>query len=137
LKKNKEQEINDAYIQGLIGLAAMFFVIKDWIQPINKEIFQNLIIFFVIVSLIRVFGVILDFDFFNLLSGDLFAILLFPYTLYVGSRIFLTEIFEDIGIIILVPAYIMFISMMFMISYQYKFEIKIHIGFKRKKEESE
>lgn len=130
---NKESEINAAFTQGLIGLAAMFYVFSEQISIVNKNVFTSLIALFVILSLIRVFGIILNIEYLKISSVDLFALLGLPFTLYVASRIIITEIYPNIYVILIIPFYIFISTIIYMIIYRYNLEIKINI---KKKEDN-
>ena len=60
MNRNNESEINNAFMQGLIGLAAVFYLFKNIIIEINQNVFIALIVFYVVLSMIRVFGIILE-----------------------------------------------------------------------------
>jgi hypothetical protein len=115
-------------MQGLIGLAAVFYVLKDLIQPINEDLFLLLIVVFVTVSLIRVFGVILDIESLKILSGDLFAIIITPYTLFVGSRIIITEVYPNFTLMFIIPFYIFLFSLIYMIFRHYELKLRVHFN---------
>ncbi len=89
---NKESEINNAFFQGLIGLAAVFFTVKEYIEPANFSYYLALIVLFLLVSLARVFGTILDFKKFNTLAEDVFSLLITPFTAFVFTRILVTQL---------------------------------------------
>ena len=132
MNQDNDTEINTAFTQGLIGLAALFFVLKENISPINTGVFISLIMSYVVFSLIRVFGIILEVDSLNRLSVSLFSILGVPWTLYVSSRILITELFPNTVIFYFIPTYVFLFSMFYMTKKLYSLEININVKWKNK-----
>ena len=118
-------------MQGLIGLAVIFYVLWGMISEINQNVFIALIIFFVILSLLRVYGIILNVKVLNTLSIDLFSLLGVPFSVYVFLRIILTELYPNVLITIIVPFYFMVILTIIMFFRHFDYTVEIHIG-KRK-----
>jgi len=133
LNKNNETELNAAFTQGLIGLAAVFYVLSDVISDINKNVVIFLVILFVVLSLIRVFGIILNIEMFKNLSVDIFSIIGLPSTVYVALRIIITQIYPNSFMIFVFPFYAFVVLLILMIIRQFELEIKIHIRKKRRK----
>lgn len=144
---NEETEINTAFMQGLISLAAVFYVLKDQISEKNIEVFVSLVVLFVILSLIRVFGVILKVELLKHLSFEIFVLVCVPWTLFVASRIILTQIFQEETvknaiIASITPFYIFIFVMAYMVLWHYDLKItfrspiKIIKGKRKGKEHS-
>lgn len=133
MNKNNETELNAAFTQGLIGLAAVFYVLSDVISDINKNVVIFLVILFVVLSLIRVFGIILNIEMFKNLSVDIFSIIGLPSTVYVALRIIITQIYPNSFMIFVFPFYAFVVLLILMIIRQFELEIKIHIRKKRRK----
>jgi hypothetical protein len=93
LPKIKDSEINNAIFGGVVSLAMVFWGVKDMIADAwNINFFLALIIVFILVSLIRVFGTISGAKKVNDYVVSIFIILGIPFTVFVLLRIFITQI---------------------------------------------
>lgn len=128
MTQNRDSEINNAFFGGVIGLSAVFFGIKDMIVGgSNVLFFISLIMVFLSVSILRVFGTILGAKNVNDFAVDIFSFLAVPYTVYVAIRILITQIL-GMGDTTLNVLPILFFTLTLLLVIQGKLEIKIIIG---------
>lgn len=131
MNRNNESEINNAFMQGLIGLAAVFYLFKNIIIEINQNVFIALIVFYVVLSMIRVFGIILDVESLKNISIDLFTIFGVPFTFFVALRILISELYPNIILFTIIPYY--FFIMLFFYMLKFHFNLKIEITVNKRK----
>jgi hypothetical protein len=129
LNQNRESEINNAFLQGLIGLAAIFFILNEIevISKINEIHFLRLSGLFVVVSLIRVHGIILEIEKLVDLSYDIFIVWLIPYEIFVATRIVFTRILPNEAMFNFVPTYSFAFVLGYMFSKLYNIELNINL----------
>jgi len=139
MRSVSEQEITDAIITGIIGLAFLFLAFRGIIPSVLSEPNVNLLIIlmflFLIVGMLRIYGTILKSSFLRRLSIHFFKIVAFPYTLWIFPSIILTELRIILPPIIINGVFLFFFEFTIYFAFRYlidgiKEEIK-RLGLKK------
>ena len=89
--QNDVNALNDAILGGVLGLSVVFLSVKDYFSPYNQYAFLALILVYVLASVSRIFGIILDSEKINNLCIHYCRIILIPYTVWATTYIFITQ----------------------------------------------
>lgn len=99
---------NDAIFGGLLGLVLSFLAVENRILPLNQVWFIAMIFSFLLVALMRVFGILLEYDWLKNGSLTVFKYIVTPLSVGAFSGIIATQIFGLYSLGNFIPAVISF-----------------------------
>jgi hypothetical protein len=138
-----ESAKNEAIFGGLIGLAAAFLALHEYIMSINETYFISLISLFLLVCLLRVVGTMMEIELWNKLANEIiFQLITVPFTVFFLVRILITQVLN-------VPSIVDFLSilpflfsgftfgMILAIQFEIQFDFKVIFNVHKRKKKSE
>ncbi len=82
-KENRESEINEAILTGIISIALVILTLKDQLIPLHQYLAIGLTLLYSLVGALRIFGILLPSDSLKNFSLDLFRLIIPTATTFV------------------------------------------------------
>lgn len=92
MNQSNSRDINEAIFGGVLVFSIVFLSMKDLFSPENRGNFLVLILVYLLASISRIFGIILESEKINNFSIHYCRIILIPYTIWATTAIIFTEI---------------------------------------------